>query len=192
MIKEKRLKELCNEYYNDVYRYCFSQIHDVQDSKDLTQEVFALFVEKASELDDENIKAWLFSVAAIKIKQTFKDKVATTRFVSYDCDTGMPSGELDSIVLLDILDVINRVDDETIDREKEKIISVLTDEEKELYNDVYLNNKKYKEIAKEKGMNIKTISVKTYRLREKIKAIAKNSFPAFLVLFLSEFLKILM
>ena len=84
MISENRIKEICDLYYRDVYRYCFSFVQNVEDSQDITQETFAFLIEKANELEDKNIKAWLYSVALIKIKQNYNNKDTRIQHLSFD------------------------------------------------------------------------------------------------------------
>lgn len=172
MISDSRIKEICDLYYRDVYRYCFSYMKNVENSQDVTQETFEFLIEKASTLEDKNIKAWLYSVAQIKIK------IHNSKPINISFD------ENDSCLLYNeeefytIEDAISRYiyNDERIQQEKQKILDSLTDKERTLYEDAYVKKKKYKDIAKRNGVSDRTINVQTFRLRNKIKAIVKGVF----------------
>ncbi len=176
MISEDRIKQICDLYYRDVYRYCFSYVHNVEDAKDITQETFAFLIERASKLQDDNIKAWLYSVALIKIKQHNTTQSANNQHISFDDGDSWLLYDEDEIYTIE--DIISKhiYDTERIQAEKQKILDSLSESERALYEEAYVKKKKYKEIAKEKGVSNKTINVQTFRLRNKIKAIVKTIF----------------
>lgn len=175
MINDSRIKEICDLYYRDVYRYCFSYMKNVENSQDVTQETFEFLIEKASTLEDKNIKAWLYSVAQIKIK-LHNSKPINSHHVSFD--------DNDSCLLYNeeefytIEDTISKYiyNDERIQQEKQRILDSLTAKERTLYEEAYVKKKKYKDIAKGNGVSDKTINVQTFRLRNKIKSIVKSVF----------------
>lgn len=184
MISENRIKEICDLYYKDVYRYCFSFVKNVDDSQDITQDTFKFLIEKSSELQDNNIKAWLYSVALIKIKQHNTNQSVNSQHISFDDGDSWLLYDEDELYTIE--DIISQhiYDTERIQAEKQKILDSLSESERTLYEEAYVKKKKYKEIAKEKGISNKTINVQTFRLRNKIKAIVKGVFE-FCFMFLS-------
>lgn len=175
MISDNRIKEICDLYYKDVYRYCFSFVQNVDDSQDITQETFVFLIEKASELEDKNIKAWLYNVALIKTKQHGnKNASKIHHIISEDMESLM----FDEDKTYSIEDTIAQFlyDSERINAEKQKILDSLTPKERELYDEAYVKKRKYSEIARDKGVSDININVQTYRLRNKIKAIVKGVF----------------
>lgn len=185
MISNDRIKEICDLYYKDVYRYCFSFVKKVADSQDITQETFKFLIEKAPKLQDKNIKAWLYSVALIKIKQYSNNKSAQPSNIPFnDQDDRMLFDEDD---LYTIEDAISQYlyDDERIDVEKQKVLDLLTEKERELYEEAYVKKKKYSEIAHDKGVSEISINVQTYRLRNKIRTIVKGIFDFCLMIFIN-------
>lgn len=175
MISDNRIKEICDLYYKDVYRYCFSLIQSVYDSQDITQETFELLIEKACTLEDENIKAWLYSVALIKIKQYRKDEAVAKCHISPENPEKilLPEDKTYSIE-----DAISQYlyDDRRIEAEKQNVLDLLTQKERELYDEAYVKKRKYSEIARDKGVSNVTINVQAYRLRNKITALVKGIF----------------
>lgn len=184
MISDNRIKEICDLYYRDVYRYCFSFVKNADDSQDLTQETFKLLVEKAPTLQDDNIKAWLYSVALIKIKQHNNSRSVNIQHVSLDDGDSWLLYDEDEIYTIE--DIISKYiyDTERIQVEKQKILDSLSNYERSLYEEAYVKKRKYKEIAKEKGVSNTTINVQTFRLRNKIKAIVKNVFEFCFIFFI--------
>lgn len=189
MINEQRLKEICDNHYNDVYRYCYSRVHDVHDAKDITQEVFKLFLEKAPKLEDKNIKAWLYDVAMLKIKESYKVQKPTPKFVSLDDNKSIHSIEVETSYALDDDVILNNWNDEDIFDEKEKILSRLTTEEKMLYDEIFVHKKKYKEIAEEKRMTTKAVNVRAFRLKQKLREFIKDSTVLLIMFLFFKFLK---
>lgn len=175
MIDEERLKEICNKNYNDVYRYCYAHLHDCDTAKDITQEVFKLFIEKSPKLSDKNIKAWLYNVAYKKIIALHRKNCKLLDIMSpYSIDS---VDKNDDCVYFEIDDeiIFNNWSDEKIENEKESILAQLSDEEKSLYNDIVVYKKQYKEIAIEKKTTENAISLRSYRLKKKLKKMAKAS-----------------
>lgn len=176
MISENRIKEICDLYYRDVYRYCFSYVQNVEDSQDITQETFAFLIEKANELEDKNIKAWLYSVALIKIKQNYNNKDTRIQHLSFDdSESGFLFSENDVYTIEDTIS--NYIyNSERIEEEKNKILESLSPKERNLYDEVYVKKRKHKEVAEDNGVSDVTIGVQAFRLRNKIKTIIKGIF----------------
>lgn len=185
MISNNRIKEICDLYYKDVYRYCFSFVKKVTDSQDLTQETFKFLIEKAPELQDKNIKAWLYSVALIKIKQYSNNKSSLPTNISFDVRDDRMLFDEDEFYTIE--DAISQYlyDDERIDTEKQKVLDLLTEKERKLYEEAYVKKKKHSEIAHDKGVSEISINVQTYRLRKKIRAIVKGIVDYCLMIFIN-------
>ena len=67
MITKERAEEISREYYDKVFRYCMSiSKSNYEDSLEITQEVFLVFSQKLSELEDDIIEHWLLAVAKKK------------------------------------------------------------------------------------------------------------------------------
>lgn len=180
LISKERLSELFDLYYTDIYRYCCKIIRNTHDAEDITQETFALLVEKANQLEDKNIRAWLHDVALIKIKKIYQHKMVESRYVKFSNEGDLNIIDAKSPYSLDDELIFEDYSPEVIDEHKEKILSYLTTEEKELYTDVFINKKKYKEIAEERGLKTKTVNVRSHRLKTKIKGIVKNILGTFI------------
>lgn len=62
-----KIKDLYEQYQNDIYRYLISITHDKSLSEDLTSETFLAAIKSiASFKGNSSIKTWLFSIARYK------------------------------------------------------------------------------------------------------------------------------
>lgn len=181
LIDESRIVEIIKEHYHVIYSFCFSQLKNEADSKDVTQDVFILMTEKAYKLHDNNLRAWLFEVASRKIKLKFRERAKYSGCVYFDDDT------------CEIPDCVNDVyffekeeelDDKQILEMKEEILSRLTPDEQIMYHDVYVNKMQYSEIAQKLGISEKAANVRSFRLKQKIKKMVKAAFLTLLLLLL--------
>lgn len=58
------LKELYEEYSNDIFRYSFSILKNYEEARDIVQETFIHYIEKESSFKGEcSYKTWLFIIA---------------------------------------------------------------------------------------------------------------------------------
>ena len=69
MITSERATELARENYDDIFRFCLSRLGDEWEAADAAQEVFLLLRQRLGELEDCNLRGWLFAVADKKIKE---------------------------------------------------------------------------------------------------------------------------
>ncbi len=95
--KDAKSKQIIDEYYPDIYKFCCARCRNADDAQDITQETFALLIEKFDELHFENIDSWLFSVANNKVKEYFKQLKKDKNFISVD-DVDIPSADNTSVV----------------------------------------------------------------------------------------------
>lgn len=170
MIDKKTAESIAEKYYDDIYRYCLSHLsYNENVAEDVTQEVFLLFQQKCERLEDINIKSWLVRTAENKVLEYFR---ATKKdSVIVHIDDGDFSCDEDEIFSL--FDECFPLSDDEIEKYKSIVLKSLTKKEQELYNKIYVEKKKYKEIAEELNTTEKAINVRTFRLRKKINTLAK-------------------
>ena len=172
MLSQERLIELTQLYYHSIYRYCLSQIKNPHDAKDITQDVFFLLVERAPELEDINIRSWLYEVATRKLKENYRSKMVASKLSSLDENYDIVSTEEDFVHRIEREDV----DEKIIQNKKEEILKSLSVEELKLYKDVHIEKKTYPTIAEAMGLKEKTVNMRSQRLKKKIKDKVKKSF----------------
>lgn len=180
MISFERATEIANLYYNDIYHLCLSRLKKEENAADVTQEVFLFFQEKYDELDDNYIKAWLYSVADNKIKEQFRAIAKREKELIY----GAVFGSQTSTDILYEMEEDNKVTPEELEEKKKSILSSLSEKELELFEMVYTKHMEYKELAKALDISEHAVRARVYRLRLKIKEKAAFIFMAILLLFM--------
>ena len=69
---DNRFKAIYEEYYQHLFHFCLSYVHQKEEAEDIVQDVFFnLYVKPCK---DENIKAWLFTCVANRAKNYLKRK----------------------------------------------------------------------------------------------------------------------
>lgn len=180
LISFERANEIAALYYDDVYRLCLSRLKREEDASDVTQEVFLFFQEKHNELEDDYIKAWLYSVADNKIKEQFRAIAKREKELIF----GAVFGSQTSTDILYEMEEDNNISPEEIEEKKSRIISSLNKKELELFEMVYTKHMEYEELAKALNISEHAARSRVYRLRLKIKEKAAFVFMAILLLFM--------
>lgn len=166
VVDKATVKLYAEEYYEPIYKFCCANLnYNSHDAQDVTQEVFLLFQLKYHELDDENIKAWLFSTASYKIKELLKKKgVAQKHFTSLEYyDT-----QADNDDIFELLDDQLDFDSEKLQKYRSIIFEKLSAKEQLLYTKAFVENKPYAKIAEEFNTTENNICVRIFRLKKKI------------------------
>ncbi len=61
-LDDATFEEVVNAYYEPLYRFAYSLVHDEADARDLTQESFAQLSRKSHQIQDRaKIKSWIFT-----------------------------------------------------------------------------------------------------------------------------------
>ena len=163
MITKERAEEICTEMYQKVFDFCFAASKsNYHDALEITQEVFLVFSQKSSVLEDNQIDRWLISVAKKKAMEYYSRLKNDAMLISLE--DSFTSAE----DVLSTLTKFYRISDADIKMTIEAIIKMLTKEEYELFVKKFIEQKSQAEIAREMGVSVSNISTKTARLRNKI------------------------
>ena len=157
---------ITKKYYKQIYSFCYSSLFcDEYGASEVTQEVFLFFQEQREELENTNIQAWLYKVAKNKMGEYIRaNKKYQKKFAEL---TEFSATVSDSEIFVHIENDVN-VDDEEILKRKEFVLKALSQKDRVLYEKIYVENKTYKEIAKELNIPLKTVNSRAFRLRKKI------------------------
>ncbi len=180
MISFERAEEIAETYYDDVYRFCFSRIQNEEEASEVTQDVFLLFQEKCDELNDDKIRAWLFSVANNKIKEKSREIAEREKRLIFGNIYSLKSEDEQTYEL----ECDNILTDEEIEKMKSEIISSLNEKELELFMYVYSKHMKYARLAETLGVSEASLRTRVSRLNAKIKAKVYRTFMAILLVFM--------
>ena len=180
MLKHKVVENAVSDYYNDIFYFCFSFLNDEEDARDVTQEVFLLLGEKAKELENINIRAWLYSTAKNKIMEAYREKVIRSKHVSFD-EEGHAVVDPTSA---DFLDIPEEVSDETILSAKDRLISKLSPSERALYESIYEKKRTRIEVAEELNISKSAVDMRLYRLKRKIERLVDLAWTVCIIIFI--------
>lgn len=168
MIDDIRAAQLSKEYYATVRSHCIYLVGDEFEADDIVQNVFLLFEHKRKTLEDENVKAWLYKVTRVLVKEFFrKQKREAERLLPYTEYDGMINDIMESIARE------SEYSEEEIEEKKAIIMNSLTETERAIIV-MHKEDKTYKQIAEELGLTEKNVNVTAYRTRKKIEEKAKT------------------
>ncbi len=155
---KKRKKDAYTEAHNDYYPLVFSTVYtkvgDVDDTRDICQEVFISFYEKFDEV--ENPRKWLYGAARIELLNYFKGRRGEVNIDGLMNDFGLTfvNGFRESrLIISEVLNDPGVYGDE--------IDSVL-------FNLVAVSNLSYSQTGKELGLSKRQVEYRYSRLVERI------------------------
>lgn len=180
MLNYKTVEKAVSDYYDDIFYFCFTFLKDEDDARDVTQEVFLLLEEKAKELEDINIRAWLYSAAKNKIMETCRENVIRSKHISLDGD-GHAIADPKST---DFLDDSKGVSEEGILSAKEKLLSKLTPDEMALYERIYEKKLTRRDVAQELRISERAVNMRVFRLRRKIEGLVELAWTLSIFIFI--------
>lgn len=148
--------EIVRNYYSDIYKFCCAKCRNADDAQDITQDVFIVLVEKSSTLDDKNIRAWLYQTANNKLHEYFRGKAIKNTFISLD----------EGIQVCSDISIQQDISFSTVQK---KILSLLNENEKELFIKLFIEKNDVDLISEELGISKGALRTKKSRLKAKIK-----------------------
>ncbi len=175
MIDPIEAEIIAKKYYKDVYSYCFSYLDcDAEEASDITQDVFLFFQEKCEILEDINIQSWLYKVAKNKVKEHYRKLKKEEKLLALEKSLANFSEE----DIIPLFDEHFNINDEEIEKYKDIVLKGLTKREQELYTKIFIEKKKYKDIAEELNISVKAVNSRAMRLRIKIRRIVSLMFTS--------------
>ncbi|WP_165000472.1 RNA polymerase sigma factor [Anaerophilus nitritogenes] len=173
---DKFFVTLCESYHSKILKYLYYSIGDIEDAKDLTQEVFVIVYNRIDELQNhENVGGFIYQTAKF-VGANFKRKAIQKNLKETPINMEIGSQESDLYEKL----IINY--DRKIDENQyiDNVLSLLSEDKYKLYKLYYIENKSYKDIAKILNVNEVSLRMRYVRLRREIKKlthhIAKEKF----------------
>lgn len=163
-LKDEEIEQSANLYYNDIYKFCVSRCENKEDGEDIAQSVFLLLIEKAGKLENLSIKAWLYQVSDLKIKEYFRKKKLNDRFIRYeDCANIATNNNIDERLVENFEELLNST--------QRKILDILSDKEKVIFIKRFIEKKSIKLIADEIKATEANVRVQTHRVKNKAKEV---------------------
>ena len=165
------LQEVCNQYYNRIYRRCWFELnYNVESANEVTQQVFLLLCEKWTLVQfHPNLEGWLWKVASNKIKKAKAGYVQRSQIMSTDAEEFRePAGEDDvfSRLMCELLE-------ENLEKYTSDVLSRLSESERILLGYIR-EKKKYAEIAELLEITEGAVSMRVVRLYRKVRGIVQD------------------
>lgn len=158
---KKEADETVRRYYLDIYKFCRAKSRSSDAAEDLTHDTFLVFYEKAETLTADNIRAWLYKTASNKLCEYFRKQKREQSFVSiYDAE--LPVYEPD-------LEKIGDTGENDFSEFQRRLLSLLNEEEKQLFILLYLRRKTLREAADECDISMDAAYQRKSRLKKKIR-----------------------
>ncbi|MHC1749409.1 MAG: RNA polymerase sigma factor [Cellulosilyticaceae bacterium] len=164
---DKLFVELCEEYHPKIVKYLYYMVGDIEEAKDLTQEVFTIVYRKIEIVEKhENQGGFIFQTAK-NVGANFKRKKFKQLNMERPIEEEIP-GKFEDVgdELWDIYD--QRIDETSY---VATVLNEVSKEKQQLYQWHYIDGKSYSEIARLLDMNEASVRMRYVRLRREIKKI---------------------
>ncbi len=167
---DKFFIELCERYHSGILKYLYYSVGNMEDAKDITQEVFVIVYNRIEELEHhENIGGFIYQTAKF-LADNFKRKAVKKSLNETYIYREIGSKEKD------LYEKLIKTYDRKIDVNQyvDNVLLLLTEEKQQLYRLYYIEDKSYREIAEILNVNEASLRMKYVRLRREIKKLIKQ------------------
>lgn len=147
-------KPLYEKYYEQIFRFIYNRIEDKKLAYDITADVFYKALTKIHTYKHQNLafSSWLYRIARNELIDIFRKNKAV-RVIS-----------IDSLRIIDIIDDIELDSDEKHKQKLMKLIAALDDEDLQLIELRFFENKSFKDIAEIISTTEASAKMRLYRL----------------------------
>lgn len=156
MNKKDRFTEAHNNYYPLVFSTVHTKVENVDDAKDICQEIFIKFYEKFDEI--ENHRKWLYGALRFAVLNYYRAKRRNTNIT---LDEAFPDLSLTFVNGFRTARII-------ISEAIESTENFLDDTERTLFDLIAVYNYSYSETGKELGFSKRQVEYKYKRIVDKI------------------------
>ena len=160
----KLLEEIISDYYPKIWENNYYLLNgSTSDADDLTQSVFMVLAEKWDNLEKTNIGAWLYGVARRKLYEFYRSKKKESKNV-----ISIELLKIDPQQYDEAIDSYLETSDDTINKIKNEILDMLSEDERKLYEEYFENGVPYEKIMQMYSISYSAATSRVNRLKEKI------------------------
>ncbi len=158
-------KAIYENYYNPILNYINCKVNDIEIAADITSNVFYKALLNLKKYKDQQVPfaAWLYKIAFNETMQFFR-KTKKKRTVVLDAD-----------LMENIAEEIRAENNADLLQMVIKVVESLNDNETEIIDQKYFQQKSNREIAFILGISEGNLKVKTHRIIKKIKKLIAES-----------------
>ncbi len=160
------IRDLYIKNYDSIVRFCSRKTKNIDDAKDITQEVFLILLDKINDIDKSKARAWLYGTANNKLSEYIKSQSLNIEQMSDEIESKLKSVSLE--------DEFFNCSHEEIESQKGLIINRLSNEKKILYEEYYIKKLSHKEIADKNGISVAASKVRKNRLAHELMKIINS------------------
>jgi len=158
ILDKRGLESLFREYFSPLNLFAQKYIHDVDGSKEIVQDVFVTLWKRREEMDlSKSMKPYLFTSVHNRCLNYIRDQKKIVH---------SPIEEMDMSRYVESRDFL--VEEETL-AEINRALSALPDKCRKIFMMSRFDGKKYREIAAELGISIKTVETQMSRALKHMK-----------------------
>lgn len=163
------LEETVKKYYDAVKANALYVTGEESAAEDVTQNVFTLLVERWDVLERSRVGAWIFKTLRNKLLEYFREKTRDGEIIPLENADNLN----DEALLTD--DAYFKLTDEQIDEIRERVLSVLNERERELYESYFISGHSYEEICGVYRIRYTAASSRINRIRRKLEKSIKDN-----------------
>lgn len=163
--KQLQLDEVATKYYDEIFAYIKRRVRTTEDAYDLTQDVFLIYTQTSEKINAEKIRKWLYRVAHNNVVDYYKRVKKETEIYEY--------GELNEEQLGFSLDCNDNLTEQEEVSYKREIIASLSNEDRQLYEDVCIRKMKVHDLSPIYGVTEAALHKRVTRMKHKIRQMIK-------------------
>ena len=158
------LRQSYDTYYEKIARFCNIKLKNRNEAEDCVQECFMVYYKRILSGEEiGNTSAFLYKIADNLIKTQWRQDKKANNIIP-----------LDEVAETLVADEVYNYGNIDYDLCAEKIIKVLDEKERLLYQLKYIDRKSLAEIAKELNISFDATAKRLSRLRQKVKAMVEE------------------
>ena len=157
----KKLDEITQKYYLDIYKYCLRRTNNEHDALDITQNVFMILLEKYDNEEILDVKRWLMAVAKKQVERYFRDMYKTRSLII--------DNELEEDIQTASYNPFEEISEQELEQMILEVNSSLDEQELILYEAVFVKMIDYPNLAEQLNISQPALRQRVSRLKKKIK-----------------------
>ncbi|MCL2212415.1 MAG: RNA polymerase sigma factor [Oscillospiraceae bacterium] len=161
------IEQIVAEYADKIFGFCVSRLNNIDDARDLSQEILLEIVKSLPKSNAQNISAWIWKIARNRYARRFNNKVVS---ISLD-----DAGIMDTLALADDTEFFKEIDEDNSDELNAAFSAIhsLAQLHRDILVDYYVNELSYSEIANKHKLSVNTVKTRLFYGKQKLNLLRK-------------------